>query len=115
MQSGLNSGSMFDDSIMLHWSYGAKSPGHGVASKHRKDFYGSEVTLQRNSNNAYIKFDETTTDGEDTKERLLPWRIRGGKSKTVKFRVYMIIFPIPVCFPLKCTWPEHRFNQKLNT
>lgn len=56
MQSELNSGCVFDDSIMLHWSYGAKSPGHGVASKHRKDFYGSEVTLQRNSNNAILSW-----------------------------------------------------------
>lgn len=50
MQSELNSRSVFDDSITLHCSYGAKSPGRRVASKHRKDFYGSEVTLQRNSN-----------------------------------------------------------------
>lgn len=49
MQSELNSKSTFDDFITLHWSYGAKSPGWGVASKHRNDFYGSEVTLQRSS------------------------------------------------------------------
>lgn len=49
MQSEFNSRSAFDESITLHWSYGAKSPGRGVASKHRKDFYGSEVTLQKSS------------------------------------------------------------------
>lgn len=70
--------SVFGDSITLHCSYSAKSPGRRVASKHGNDFYGSEVTELQ----CYVKFD--CTERHQKRKRFLQFRLEKNKIQDIK-------------------------------